>query len=125
MDPNTKLMLYRTIHVVGIILSFVSLGALATIAARGGEKRSKLPAIGHGVGLFLVLLGGFGMLAVLQKIGMIQGWPPWLIVKLLLWIGLGGAIALFKRRPDMVKATMGGCIAFGITAVVMAVFKPF
>ena len=125
MDPNDKLLLYKAIHLSGIILSFVSLGALATIAARGSERRSRFPAIGHGVGLFLVLLGGFGMLAMLQKLKMIEGWPTWLVIKLVLWIALGGAIAVFRRKPDLAKATIGACIAFGFVATIMALFKPF
>ena len=125
MDPNSKLLLYKAIHLSGLILSFVSLGALATIAVRGSERRSRFPAIGHGVGLFLILLGGFGMLAVLQKLKMIDGWPTWLIIKLVMWIGLGAAIAVFGRKPEFAKATIGACIAFGVVATIMALFKPF
>lgn len=125
MDVNTKLQMYRTIHLAGLLTTFLAFGALATIAARGGEKRSKLPAIGHGVGLFLVLLGGFGLLAVKTKMGVIVGWPVWLILKLVLWTMLGAAVGIFKRKPEWTQATVAAGLAAGVVAVLLVTFKPF
>ena len=58
---------YKLVHLFGIFLTLISLGGMYLHAMNGGTKETnasrKLSAIGHGVGLFLVLLGGFGMLA--------------------------------------------------------------
>ena len=85
---------YQFLHYAGILLVFTSLGAVALHVLSGGTKDSnpmrKLVAITHGVGLVLVLVAGFGMLA---RLG-IHSMPGWVIAKLVIWLFLGGAIAL-------------------------------
>lgn len=92
---------YKTLHILGLLLTFTSLGALAFQGLAGGgpaggHVRRRI-ALGHGVGLFLVLLGGFGMMA---RIG-IGGfpWPAWLLVKMAIWVLVAACIVLYRRRP--------------------------
>ena len=58
---------YEILHIVGIAMLFVAIGGVATHAANGGTKAtsSTRPLVGsiYGIGAFLILLGGFGMLA--------------------------------------------------------------
>ena len=74
---------YKFIHFLGIIMIFVSLGGVMVHVFNGGAKADNIwrkPAgITHGIGLFLVLLGGFGMMA---RLGIQWPWPGWLFVKL-------------------------------------------
>ena len=58
---------YRFIHFLGIIMIFVSLGrrhgARLQRRRQGRQRLAQAAGITHGIGLFLVLLGGFGMMA--------------------------------------------------------------
>ena len=84
---------YNVLHVVGIILIMSSLGGVALHAMNGGTREAnsarRLMVGVHGAGAFLVLLGGFGMLA---RIGFKHGepFPGWLLVKITIWLLLAG-----------------------------------
>lgn len=99
MDLNT----YKLMHLVGMALVLMSLGARAFFAMQGGDKLSdKARGLGagtHGIGLLLLLVGGFGMLA---KLG-ISGIPGWIHPKLLIWLLLGLAIAVPYRKPELAR----------------------
>jgi hypothetical protein len=92
-----SLVLYKTVHFVGVFALVTALTASLSRAAAGvgepeGDPWRKRLAVAHGVALFLVLLGGFGMLA---RLGM--GVTGWVGAKLLLWIAVGGLIVLRKN----------------------------
>lgn len=102
---------YKVIHYLGI---FALVAALAAALGRGalvadpreGNTRAPDPwgkrlGILHGVALFLILLGGFGMLARLG-IG-IQGWT-W--GKIAIWVALGGLIAFRKSAAWSPRALL-------------------
>ena len=110
--------LYNLLHILGIVLVFMSLGALAFHGANGGTKKTNqvrgLVMASHGVGLLLILVAGFGMLA---RIG--GGMPGWLHPKLLIWVLIGAAPALLNRKPEWGK---GMWIALPLLAAVSAYF---
>lgn len=97
-----SLAVYKTVHFLGVFVLITALAAslarAAMPSAGGGEGAAaadpwgKRLGIAHGVALFLVLLGGFGMLA---RLGM--GVTGWVGAKLLLWLAVGGLIALRKN----------------------------
>ncbi len=97
---------YNTLHIVGAILVFMALGAAVLHAANGGTRENnqsrKLIAALHGVGLLVILVAGFGMLAKIG--GMNNGLPGWLHPKLLVWLLLGAAPVLIARKPGTAKA---------------------
>lgn len=78
----------------------------------------------HGLGLFIVLLGGFGLLA---RIGVMHGmsWPGWVWAKLGIWLVLGAIVVIPRRKPEwaapllVILPTLGGVAAW------LAIFKPF
>jgi len=115
--------LYNFIHIVGLVMIFSALGGAATFAGNGGSKENntwrKKIAIAHGVGLFLMLLGGFGMLAKLQ---IHFPWPGWVTAKVIIWLFLGGCIALSYRKPVI---SFWLAIAAGSAAAFLALWKPF
>ena len=98
---------YQTLHVFGLFVLFSSLGAAALHAMNGGTKESnasrKLVAVSHGIGLFLVLLAGFGLLAKSGK-GGVENWPAYIPIKLGLWVFFGAVLVAFYRKPKWAKA---------------------
>jgi hypothetical protein len=124
MDPS----FYVVMHLVGIMLLFCGLGGLAVHAAVGavpeaGGRVRTLLVIAHGVGLVLILVGGFGLLA--KKLHISGSWPAWVYAKLLVWLALGGVLALFKRKPALARPLLLGSVALGGAAAYLAVYKPF
>lgn len=87
---------YRLIHFIGIFILMFAFGSLFT-----GEKSTKGAAIGHGIGLVLILLGGFGMQAKVKDVyTAVYGtsFPTWMILKLVVWLLFGASMVLAKRR---------------------------
>lgn len=118
---------YKLIHLLGVIALFLALGGLTFHAVSGGTRSGasrKLVAITHGVALFLVILGGFGLLA---RIGVTHGtsWPGWVWTKLAIWLLLGAALALPYRKPELAKPLWFILPLLGGVAAYMALYKPF
>lgn len=92
----TPLVIYRLVHFLGVFTMVTALAASLARAAAAGPAPADDPwkkrfAIAHGVALFLILLGGFGMLG---RLGL--GFPAWAVVKVGIWALAGGLIALRK-----------------------------
>jgi hypothetical protein len=91
--------LFQTLHIVGIVLLFMAIGALAFHGIAGGTRETNpargLVAATHGVGILLIVIAGFGMLGVKYG-GTMHGWVH---PKLLAWICLAAAPALLSRKP--------------------------
>ena len=118
--------LYEIIHVIGMAMLFVAIGGVAVHAANGGTKTNsatrRLVSIVFGVGSFLILLGGFGMMA---RLGLVRGMPPaWLIVKMLIWLLLSGIVLLPYRRPALARPFLLALPLLAGLAVYMALYKP-
>lgn len=119
--------MYRVIHLVGIFILFVVLAGLAWSAgraeARGALSRPLAMAL-HGLGLFIVLLGGFGLMA---RLGIVHGmdWPGWLWAKLGIWVLLGAAVVIPKRKPEWGGALVLLLPVLGSIAAWLAIYKPF
>ena len=118
--------IYKLVHYFGIFLVTMSLAGLAFAAAQlksiGEHPWRKMAVISHGVGLFLVLLGGFGMLA---RLGMTGGLPGWIFAKLGLWALLGGALVIAKRKPAFARPLWIGTIGVALAAAYLGLYKPF
>lgn len=77
----------------------MALGGVTLHVLNGGTKEfanRKMIAITHGIGLFLILLGGFGMLA---RLGIIWPWPGWIVAKFIIWLAYGGLLTLVYKKP--------------------------
>jgi hypothetical protein len=126
--------LYKVVHIVGIVLAMSALGGAALLAmvgasdavTAGGRSPRRLLAILHGLGAFLILLGGFGMLA---RLGIVQGgvtsFPGWLLVKLVVWVVVAAALFVPRRRPALARALLLSLPVLGGLAAYMAIYKPF
>jgi hypothetical protein len=115
--------LYFIEHLLGLFLVFTALGGLAVHVINGGGRdhpyRKPLAAL-HGIGLLMALMGGFGMQARLQV-----GWPGWLIVKIVVWLALGGLYAVLLRKPGAGRLVMGLLPILAALALFMVRLKPF
>jgi len=90
MDP----LIYKIIHITGIALLAIGTGGMMA----GGEKR-KAFAIAQGIGLIVMLVSGFGLLAKLQL-----GYPHFAIVKTVLWVVLAMSPMLFRKLKTPLSA---------------------
>jgi hypothetical protein len=107
---------YKILHIVSVIALFLGLAGSLYTSKKGYGML-------HGLALLLILITGFGALA---KMGLMQGGlPGWTMVKLGVWVILGGAIAVAKRKmlPPSVQITLW--LLFGLVAISSAVLKPF
>jgi hypothetical protein len=115
---------YKIVHIIGIVTLMVALGGAAFLMMAGATTSRRLLAVLHGAGAFLILLGGFGMLA---RLGIIQGgsFPAWLWLKIGVWLILGAALIVAWRRPGLARPVLFSLPLLAGVATYMAVYKPF
>lgn len=109
---------YKFLHIVAIILVFITLGGLTALSAKPISKR--LYVIINGICLVLVFFAGFGLL---HKLNVPWPWPVWVWVKLLGWLFIGMGPALVKKYSPTIILTLYGVVA--VVMVYMVLFKPF
>lgn len=119
--------LYKLIHFLGMFMVVVVLAATAMHVLRGGTRADnpyrRSFAIAHGIGAFLVLLGGFGMLA---RLGLVSGGlPGWIVVKLVIWLVLTAGLTLPYRGRSMARALLVILPLLAMSAGAVALYKPF
>ena len=102
---------------------FMGYGALLarSMAAPGNVSVRKLGSITSGIGLVLILVAGFGLIS---KLGY-SFTAPWLIVKMLIWLLLGGLIVLINRKPQLAVLLWWLLIALGAVASAMVYIVRF
>ena len=110
MDP----ILLKTLHLAGVFGLFTSLGA--TLLAGSGKKGA---SILHGISLLLILVVGF---AILKKPPMDKSW--WMI-KLGLWLFIGAAPVLARRKVLPSSVVLVLCLAAAVAAAWLGLTKPF
>ena len=113
---------YKLVHLIGLFMLFTSFGALSLNTFAGSPKQFKgrgLVGTIHGASLFMVLLGGFGMLAQLK----VTGLPYWVWAKLTIWTALGLSSLLFKRKPLWVYFSLAWVFSLSAIAVAIVLYK--
>ncbi|MBM9500629.1 hypothetical protein JWG44_10260 [Leptospira sp. 201903071] len=116
---------YKMIHIFGILLLFTALGGVTMHVLNGGNKEfsnRKFVGITHGIGLFLILLGGFGMLA---RLGILWPWPGWVIAKFAIWLAFGGLLTTVYKKPSLAKVFWFGFPLLGLLVSYVVLYKPF
>lgn len=119
--------IYKLVHVLGLLLVFLSLGGIAMHAINGGTRDTnrgrRLVVITYGTGLLLILFGGFGWLGAsgIMKAGM----PLWVWAKLLIWLAIGGLLALPGRKPELGRPVWYLAPLLGLLAGWLGGTKPF
>jgi hypothetical protein len=118
-------LVYKNIHLIGVFMTLVALGGLmvhSVLGAERGHPFRKMMAATHGIGLFLALLGGFGMLA---RLAIHWPWPAWIIVKVVVWVIFGALIAVIARKPAASKLLWWVVIGLAGFAAYVAQQKPW
>ena len=119
---------YKMIHLLGIFALMVALAGMAVHAASGHTKQENPGHRGllilHGLGTLIALTGGFGLLA---RVGALQGgtFPGWVWGKLVLWVLLGGLIALPYRNRALARTLPFLLPILGLLGGYLANYKPF
>ena len=115
--PHT---VYLFLHLAGVILLSLSIGGNLFARKAGETKPPKLVSALHGVGLLLLIVAGFGMIARLDI-----GWPfpIWIWSKIAIWLLLGG----FNTFSKKLSLNTSWILAIGLFLVVayLGVFQPF
>jgi hypothetical protein len=84
---------WKVLHVLGVLLLFTAFGALIADQRRGARSETRT-GISHGFALVLLLLTGFAILGV-QHLEM----GLWVWLKLGIWLLLGAALTVIRRVP--------------------------
>lgn len=118
---------YKLVHVAGILMVFVSLGGLALHGINGGTRETngarRLTGMTYGVGLLLILVGGFGWLGASGV--MEAGMPGWTWAKLGIWMAMGALLALPTVRPELSRIAWFVAPILGVLGAWIARTKPF
>ena len=118
---------YRVLHIFGVVTLFSGLASLwgLYVSRPAGVTTSPPYRVGlvafHGVGLLVLLVSGFGMLA---RLGLLGGIPLWAYAKVVIWLVLGGSVALAKRKSAWGLKLVSAWIALGTLAAYLCIFKP-
>jgi hypothetical protein len=114
---------YKSLHIFGAFLLFTSLGGLVALQLVARESvpaalRRLLGAL-HGTSLLILLVAGFGMMA---RLGIMIQWPPWIFIKIVIWLALGGVIVLQRRLGAWNRAMFVALPLLGLLAALAAVY---
>jgi hypothetical protein len=82
------------LHIAGGFLLFAAVGALCL--AGDDARGRKLGAIGHGIGLLLVLLTGLGIVARSDL-----GFPLWVWLKVGIWLVMSVSLVVIRKAPGL------------------------
>lgn len=119
-----SLVAYKLLHVAGVIFLFAALGG-SVLSHRGGAAGAaarKLTGITHGLALLLIAFAGFGALAKLGLTGV--GLPGWVWWKIAIWVVLGAAPFVLRRKPALAGLFWWLLPLLGIAAAWLALAKP-
>ena len=108
--------IYYILHVTSVL---VLTGYTFYAFAAAPETRKRVMMI-TGIASLLALVGGFGLQAKLSL-----GFPGWLIVKLVCWLGLSALAGIGYRRRGAAGALGVVAVILTFIAVVMVYTKPF
>ena len=102
---------------------FLGYGALLgrSMAGSTDAKVKKMGSITSGIGLVLMIIAGFGLMSKLYG----NNFEPWMIAKLVIWLVLGGLVALINRKPALAVPLWWGILGLGALAGIMVYIRPF
>jgi hypothetical protein len=116
---------YKILHLLGIALLLSGLVTLVILKVTGVAIQGtvkKFALITHGIGLVLLLVSGFGLLARLQLMG---DFPKWAYIKLAIWLFMGGVATLIKKKGHMAWQLYTIIMCIFLIAAYVGIAKPF
>lgn len=115
--------IYHILHLAGILMLFLGYGALLGRSLIGSDdaRVKKLGSVTSGIGLLLILIAGFALISKMNY----SFFAPWILVKLAVWLALGGLIVLINRKPALAVPLWWLLIALGVLASAMVYWGRF
>ena len=116
---------YKVLHLIGLFMVLLSLGGWIVLGAvgQGNDVRwKKLEAMTNGIGLVLLFITGFGLIARLK---IPWPWPGWIISMVIIWIVFACLTAVSKRRPEAAAYLWWGSLVLAGVAAYLGNIKPF
>lgn len=113
---------YQFLHVTGVLLLFTSVGAFLAGPQSGARKFAGML---HGIGLLLLLVAGFGLMAKKFGVANPMSFPAWAWAKVVVWLVLGALPAVVNRGKLAPKGGVLLGLVLGLAAAWLAIFKPF
>lgn len=110
-----KIQIYQVLHVASMVLMTAF---IFQAFANPDPKNKKRSAMLVGTLALLMLIGGFGLVAALHV-----GFPWWVIVKGICWLGLVGISGLGYRKPERIPLLTGVAIALVLIAITTVYFS--
>ena len=114
MDP----VVYSVLHVAA---AFVLVASNFSAFANPVPERRGLVLAVNGIAALVAVVAGFGLHA---KLG-VEGFPGWLVVKLVAWLVLAGTTGMAFRKPGLASALALVSAIAVIGAVYCVYTKPF
>ncbi len=111
---------YKVVHVVSVMVVFLSLGGLISAARSGDVESRRLAGMTHGLALLVAFISGFALLGKLAL-----GFPAWVMVKIGIWLVLGGILVAIRKQPQKTALWWTAVSLLGLVAAWLALYKPF
>jgi len=114
--------IYQVLHLLGVLLVFMSYGGLAFRGMAASEHKAlrKFGSIASGIGTVLILVSGFGLISKLYG----NDFQLWMFLKMGIWVLLGCMVALLNRKPEFGKIWYYLTLILGLAAVIVVYTKP-
>ena len=103
--------IYKVLHLLGALALFLG---LASALMPENTPHRKIGVRIHGIGLLLLLVAGFGLIAKLET-----GFAWWVVVKLILWLGFGAMPLIGKRGLMPTPVAWGIALLCGLIAILL------
>ena len=108
--------IYSILHVGGLLaLSGLAYGLVVS-------DKKKPFNIGFGIASFIVLLGGFGLMA---RLGYSFKEQTWMTYKLIIWVALSAGVPVLVKRFNLSQRMLLGLISGLLTLAVVIVYTRF
>lgn len=116
---------YKVLHLGSLACLVLGCGLLLGAFAVNPDYKGPIRKWGfvmHGIGVALLLITGFGLLA---KLGIMAAIPGWAIAKMGIWLCMGAMLTLIKRKPEWRNGMILAILILVSTAATLAITKPF
>lgn len=119
-DGPTELMQIEIFHIlhVSCAVMLVAINFWAFASPKPEQKRQLMKW--SGIASLGAVVGGFGLQGMLHV-----GFPGWLVIKIICWLGLSAIAGFAYRHPERVGTYVKLTIALAVLAVSAVYLRPF
>ncbi len=114
---------YKLLHFLGIFMTLLALGGIFVNSSLPADQQGRwrrLAGLTHGIGLVIVLVAGFGLLARLEL-----GFELWVSLKLLIWLAFGALIVAARKHPGQGVLLWWTAVLLAVAAAYLGHYQPF